>query len=81
MNKNKVTQKIKAGRDAKVVGGNETNTIKINIWLMIVGVIAAGSMVWLGIKFFDNSIKLKLENNQESQSSIAPPEQNLKQLV
>ncbi|NEP11460.1 MAG: hypothetical protein F6K14_14860 [Symploca sp. SIO2C1] len=81
MGKKQFNQKIKAGRDAKVVGGNYTKTTNVNIWLMIVGVIATGSMVWLGIKFFGNFIELKRESNQEPRSLIVPLEHNLKQLV
>ncbi|NEQ67406.1 MAG: hypothetical protein F6K21_18230 [Symploca sp. SIO2D2] len=76
MKKSIKIQNIKARRDTKVVGGNYTSTININIWLLIVGVIAAGSMVLLGIKAFNKSIELKLESNQSQQSAITEPEQN-----
>ncbi|NER49512.1 MAG: hypothetical protein F6J92_23015 [Symploca sp. SIO1A3] len=77
MKNSRKIKNIKAGRDVQVVGGNSTNTTNINIWLIIVGVIAAaGSMVWLGINAYNKSIDLKIENNPSQQSSITEPEQN-----
>ena len=69
----KYTQKnIKAGRDANVVSGNYTKTTNINIWLMLIGVIAAGAMAVLGIKVFNNFIELRIEDKQQQQPPTFP---------
>ncbi len=74
----KTNYKIKAGKNAQVVGGN-LNTTNINLWisLIIVGVIGVGSLVLLDIRVFGNSIELKLDHNQQQPSPVSTSTKNM----
>ncbi|NEP60152.1 MAG: hypothetical protein F6K31_24645 [Symploca sp. SIO2G7] len=71
--------KIKAGKNAQVVGGNYTNTTNISLWisLIIVGVLGVGTLVLLGIRVFGNSIELKLDHNQQQPSPASTSTKNM----
>ncbi|MHC5762684.1 hypothetical protein [Nostoc sp.] len=42
----KVNQKASNSRNVTLVGGNYSNTVNINILLLLIGVIALGGLAW-----------------------------------
>jgi len=47
-NDDKPSQKVKAGRDAEVVGGDKITSTNISVWIsfLLIGVLASGGIAW-----------------------------------